>query len=170
MNTNFKMLPVEECKIAIIVNLRYMREGKHRRARGCIFLPFEYPGIEHKALEHGIEVIKDSIHRALKEYGYDTEVFVKNILFDTVKNDLSTVFNGGRPSKKIIIRMIPDIPSGDYMKYSETVFVAHDYSITFYLDILSKDSECLEETMIYSYFPIDETESIKWGAVNMVSL
>lgn len=159
------MLPVDQWKRAIIVHFRYLRIDHPCNATAVFFLPFAMNG-----KQYNIEVIKNCIINALKECGDNLKSVERTVAFEHIKEGMAKVYDGNRPKMDLTIRMIPEIPVDDYNRYVVQVFYAYDYYIRLFLDYLGNESECLKDFLTTTSFPMDETESIEWGALNVESL
>ena len=145
--------------------MRYLRIDHPCNATAVFFLPL----VLHSK-QYNVEIIKNCIINALKECGDNLKSVERTVAFEHIKEDMVKVYDGSRPKIDLTVRMIPEISIDDYSKYVGRIFYAYDYHIRLFLDYLGDESECLKGFLTTTSFPLDDTESIEWGSINIESL
>lgn len=159
------MLPVEQWQIARILRFRYTHIDRPCNATIVYFLPFEGCGDKHDK-----EIIEQCLYTALKAVFGDMHIIKRDLIFNTTKDEMMKIYDGGRPRINLTIRMTPDIPVEQYSKYSGKTIFAYDYHINVFLDYLGNIDSFNKDLLITSPFSLDDEKTIAWGADNIESL
>lgn len=161
----FKMLPENDWQVARIIRFRYTHLERPCNATIVYFLPFELYDEKHNC-----DLVDKCIIEGLKTAFGDINLFKREIFFNNVRDEMSQVYDGGRPIVSLTLRMTPEIPTEEINKYVGKELYGYDFCLNIHLDYLGKIERYSNEMLITIPYPINDIKDIEWGATAIETL